>query len=277
MSYELKVKSYMKKVFLMMAVVAMALVSCGKENVNESDDISQQIIGKWMLSKMDGNAVPTNAKVVYTFESTTNGYISASRADYNADMTRWTDHAPSAITVDGKKISMKGDLNKTTSFEAEIEVKTINSSETETDSKYTVYHNGAPLYVSEGTAVWAKVTKDFGADILGVWEGHVTNNEGSEFDDGELHRWEYFADGTYIYYHLDADSNWVAQASELSEYFVDGTLLCTRWKNSGEGEVENREWWEIASITGGVMKWTALRQRDDGTTYTATFQMTKVQ
>lgn len=33
----------------------------------------------------------------------------------------------------------------------------------------------------------------------------------------------------------------------------------------------------IASISGGVMNWTALRKRTDGTTYTATFQMTKVQ
>ena len=37
-----------------------------------------------------------------------------------------------------------------------------------------------------------------------------------------------------------------------------------------------REWWEIESIKDGVMKGTALRMREDGTTYTATFQMTKV-
>ena len=34
-------------------------------------------------------------------------------------------------------------------------------------------------------------------------------------------------------------------------------------------------WWEIESIKDGVMKWTALRMREDGTTYTATFSMTK--
>ena len=42
------------------------------------------------------------------------------------------------------------------------------------------------------------------------------------------------------------------------------------------GESENREWWEII-IENGVMKWTALRKKDDGTTYTATFEMTKVE
>ena len=39
---------------------------------------------------------------------------------------------------------------------------------------------------------------------------------------------------------------------------------------------ELREWWEIESIKGDVMKWKALRMRDDGSTYTATFEMTKV-
>ena len=33
----------------------------------------------------------------------------------------------------------------------------------------------------------------------------------------------------------------------------------------------------IESIQDGVMKWKALRQREDGSTYTATFQMTKVE
>ena len=61
----------------------------------------------------------------------------------------------------------------------------------------------------------------------------------------------------------------------VMEYFVDGILLCTRWKQTANSK-ELREWWEIESINDGVMKWTALRMRDDGTTYTATFQMTKV-
>ena len=67
----------------------------------------------------------------------------------------------------------------------------------------------------------------------------------------------------------------MAHDDVLSEYFVDGILLCTRWKNTADSE-ELREWWEIESIEGGVMKWKALRQRENGSTYTATFQMTRV-
>ena len=68
----------------------------------------------------------------------------------------------------------------------------------------------------------------------------------------------------------------MSDVNSFSEYFVDGNLLCTRWMNNGEGQVENREWWEIASIKDGVMLWTALRAHDDGTTYVANFSMTKV-
>ncbi len=47
---------------------------------------------------------------------------------------------------------------------------------------------------------------------------------------------------------------WVNSNDVLAEYFVDGIRLCTRWKNTADSE----------------------ELRDDGTTYTATFEMTKV-
>ena len=121
---------------------------------------------------------------------------------------------------------------------------------------------------------YVRITADYKQAILGKWEGHVTSEQGSEFDDGEDHQWEYLADGTFRYYSQDGNGTWVTNPNQtLSQYFVDGTLLCTRWVIDG---TENREWWEIESIADGVMNWTALRQREDGTTYTATFQMTKV-
>ena len=68
--------------------------------------------------------------------------------------------------------------------------------------------------------------------------------------------------------------HWVPyKGNTLNEYFVDGVLLCTRWIDN---DVENREWWEIVSIKNDVMKWKGLRANEDGTTYTATFEMKKV-
>ena len=47
---------------------------------------------------------------------------------------------------------------------------------------------------------------------------------------------------------------------EFQDYFLDGTLLATRWKDVGDAEL--REWWEIVSISGDEMVWKALRQNE---------------
>lgn len=268
----------MKKLLLFLVLATAGFISCTeKEETEQSDNIAELIVGKWMTKEIDGNALATNEKFVYTFESATSGYISASLSDYTNSRPKWTNHSPSHVTVDGNKIILDGYLDKTTSFEAELEVKSISRTEMLTESKYTVYHNSDVVSVNSGTVLWTKVMSDYSYSIIGMWEGQATGDEGSEFDDGELHRWEYNSDNSYIYYSLDDESEWTATSNGMSLYFVDGTLLCTRWKNVGEEETEHREWWEIANIADGDMNWTALRRRDDGTTYTATFSMTKVQ
>ena len=142
--------------------------------------------------------------------------------------------------------------------------------------KVSILTNGDAFNYPEEDVILKRVTVDYKNDIIGTWEGRISSQEGSEFDDGELHRWEYKTDGTYIYYRQTEEGQWVNGVNAFAEYFVDGSLLCTRWRNNGEGQVENREWWEITSIKNGVMSWTALRNREDGSTYTAAFTMTRV-
>jgi hypothetical protein len=45
----------------------------------------------------------------------------------------------------------------------------------------------------------------------------------------------YLADGRNIAYNL-IDGQWVQEESEYDEYFVDGNLMCARWKLSGRDE-----------------------------------------
>ena len=51
-----------------------------------------------------------------------------------------------------------------------------------------------------GGEVWEneryeRIFNDYEQDIVGTWEGMVTSDE-DDHTDGELHRWEYKADGT---------------------------------------------------------------------------------
>jgi len=267
---------------LMQWVMAAALIcgasvfsSCSKDDnpVDPADKLSEKIIGKWISTEMDGRPLMTNSKAVFTFVSATKVYMSAS-INKNPGSEFWGDQLEGDVVIDGNKITITNKTGEQMTTAIEFIVTAINKYEFFAKRKMTVMVYDKVVFSLDDTVRYAKVNVDYSEAILGTWEGHVTNSEGSEYDDGETHRWEYKADGTYVYYEKDGD-DWVPyKGNTLNEYFVDGTLLCTRWIDNDE---EFREWWEIASIKNGVMKWKALRQKEDGTTYTATFEMEKVQ
>ncbi len=270
----------MKKVFSWAFAAALicglnVFTACNNEdNPAIPDNLAEKIIGKWMPADKDGQPMITNKKMVITFVSSTKAYMSASLSAHPEVGTFWGVHLEGDVVISGNKIivTAQADENKTVVHDFIITDITDKEFSAKHEVTYTI-DNKVVLSI-EDEVRYVKVNRDYSEAILGTWEGHVTNSEGSEYDDGETHRWEYKADGTYVYYEKDGD-DWVPyKGNTLNEYFVDGNLLCTRWIDN---DVENREWWEIASIKDGVMKWTALRSNEDGTTYTATFEMKKVE
>ena len=232
--------------------------------------LAENIIGKWMVDALNGQPCPTNLKAVITFLSATKAYGSLS--DFYSDS--WNSHASADVVIDGNNVTLTAFENEHTKHVTVVDIYSITDKDMRLKSDWKAYTDGE-MVINEvyDNERYIRINKDFENDIIGTWEGKVTSAE-DEHTDGELHRWEYKADGTYVYYNKVGDE-WVNNNDVLAEYFVDGILLCTRWKQTADSK-ELREWWEIESINDGVMKWTALRMRDDGTTYTATFQMTKV-
>ena len=232
--------------------------------------LAENIIGKWMVDALNGQPCPTNLKAVITFLSATKAYGSLS--DFYSDS--WNSHASADVVIDGNNVTLTAFENEHTKHVTVADIYSITDKDMMLKSDWKAYTDGE-MVINEvyDNERYIRINKDFENDIIGTWEGKVTSAE-DEHTDGELHRWEYKADGTYVYYNKVGDE-WVNNNDVLAEYFVDGILLCTRWKQTADSK-ELREWWEIESINDGVMKWTALRMRDDGTTYTATFQMTKV-
>ena len=232
--------------------------------------LAENIIGKWMVDALNGQPCPTNLKAVITFLSATKAYGSLS--DFYSDS--WNNHASADVVIDGNNVTLTAFENEHTKHVTVADIYSITDKDMMLKSDWKAYTDGE-MVINEvyDNERYIRINKDFENDIIGTWEGKVTSAE-DEHTDGELHRWEYKADGTYVYYNKVGDK-WVNNNDVLAEYFVDGILLCTRWKQTADSK-ELREWWEIESINDGVMKWTALRMRDDGTTYTATFQMTKV-
>lgn len=272
-------KTNMKKNFCwMMAAIlicgASVFTSCtdNDDNPTQPDlNVGEKIIGKWMVDELDGQKCPTNLKAVITFLSPTNAYGSLS--DFYSES--WNNQTSADVVINGNNVTLTASENEHTKHVTETVIYSITDKDMMLKSDWKVFVDGEQVinevYDKER---YVRITNDYEKDIIGTWEGKVTSTE-DEHTDGELHRWEYKADGTYVYYSKENDE-WKAGTDVLADYFVDGILLCTRWKKTADSE-ELREWWEIESIQNGVMKWIALRMREDGSTYIATFEMTKVQ
>ena len=273
----------MKKIFnwMLAAIItcgASVFTSCNTDAIDNPAQpnlhVSQQIEGRWITAEMDGLPVPTNQKVVINFLSPTEAYISASFNDHPEKADGWIDLIETNVEIKGNTITMTNAIDQSAKVTSVFEITSINDKEFTAIQTLTTIVNGVLVDAYQLPVRFAKVKVDYSADIIGMWEGMSTGAEGSEFDDGENHRWEYLLDGTFNYFHKN--DQWQISDDDFSDYFVAGNLLCTRWKNAGEGNEEHREWWEIESIEDGVMKWKALRQKEDGTTYTATFEMKKI-
>ena len=266
----------MKKILMVLAATlicgACLFTSCKKdeEETPANLNVAEKIIGKWIRSDVDGQPALTNEKMVITFVSTTKGYLSAALNFRPEAPTLWANQKEVAVAIDGNMVTVTNHQDEHTTAVEEYTVTAINDNEFTANHKVTMTVDGTVVMTDERTMRYTKVTADYSAAILGTWQGHCTS-AGSVFDDGQEHRWQYNADGNFVYYVKDGD-NWVPSANTLNQYFVDGNLLCTRWVDNGE---EHREWWEI-TIDGSQMHWTALREDENGQRFTATFEMSKV-
>ena len=243
-----------------------------KVDVPTQAEVEQFILGKWMISEIDGEDAVTNLKTVYDFESLTKVYMSASLNSQPEMQSFWKEKFELTAVIDDNHIALAGQKDDKTAVHDEFIVSYITADVMQCVLLHSEINEAGEMMTAPYMfCTFKKVEQDYSQAIIGLWEGHATSEEGT-YDDGEQHRWEYKADGTYMYYVKNGDE-WVPSANTLNEYFVAGNLLCSRWINE---DVEYREWWEVEIVENDVMKWKALRQREDGTTYTATFEMKKV-
>ena len=257
----------MKKMIWVLAATficgACVFTSCKKDKVNTDLNLEENIIGKWEIADKNGQPAPTDIKSVYTFVSTNRAYISQSFNAHPEAGTPWHYQVEAEVVISGNKVTVTNHSDEHTTAVEEFTITSIDDKEITANRKITVTVDGNVTRSSEDSFRLTKTTADYTAAILGLWEcQELTGIE--TYNDANA-RLEFLADGTYNYWRKNDAGQWEAVTNrEFQNYFVDGTLLATRWKNTGEDEL--REWWEIASIANGQMQWTALRQNADGTT-----------
>ena len=245
----------------------MVFTSCTNEDNPATPDlnVAEKIIGKWMPADIDGKPALTNVKNVTTFLSATKATVSTSRSEHTSEAVMWNAYREYAVEIDGGKVILTSMVNDLVKLVEEYDISYISSTEMRCDYKHTTFVNGNPVTVAVENGVrFVKTTADYTAEILGLWE--CTGLTGIETYNDANGRLEFFENGTYQYWRKNDAGEWEAVTTrEFQDYFVDGTLLATRWKNQGEDEL--REWWEIESLSGNEMVWTALRQKEDGSTF----------
>ena len=270
----------MKKAYLaiVMMMTGILFAGCDKGKEVEPDQgVAQKIIGKWIYAETDSKVLPTNEKIVYEFVSDTKAYASLSFTEKASEGTGtpWTVRQEVDVDIVGNDVTLIQNPEPGKTVVANLHVNAITGTTMIGKRNVTVRIDGGMVKSDECMLRYEKVDVDYSKAITGLWEGRMISDQ-SQFDDGQEHRWEFKEDGTFAFYLKNEKGIWEKKDDEFADYFVAGNLLCTRWKNVGENTVENREWWEISAMGQNDMVWTALREKADGSQYTAAFSMSKV-
>ena len=237
-------------------------------------NVAEEIIGKWIVADRDGQPLLTNEKVVLNFVSATKVTVSAS-VNNNPEMGElWVDKVDNDVDISGNKISVTGHPDAHTTVVEEYFVTDINTNEFMANFRATRTVDGTVVTSTEEAILhFVKVTEDYTEAVVGLWEITFTCDN-PDYESSEPYRELYRSDGTCSFYDL-IDGHWVEEETTYCEYFSDGPLFCFRWQKLGEeGRHEN---WEIVSCENGKMVSKAIHRRADGSTYTITAHLTKVE
>ena len=261
-----QVKKFMQWVLAAILICGVtAFTSCTNEDnpTDHAANLSEMIIGKWIVADINGQVAPTNEIWIISILSPTKALLSASLNERPEIGTFWLENEDVDISIIGNKMTLTMKPDEHTTLVEEYDITSINDIEMNANLKMTTSFDGKQSLGTSMPVRLTKVTADYSAAILGLWECQgITGGETNNDDNARL---EFLADGTYRFYRRSDAGVWSLVPRQRNEYFVDGNLLCTRWQ--AEGEQMSYEWWEIASAADGRMQWTALRQQPDGSTF----------
>jgi len=251
---------------VMLAATAGLMTSCTSNDDDPTPSglseavVKEKIVGKWKLSEVNNRDQVTNGRMILTYNENATLAVSISYFNKETNSYIWRNKQPGIYSIDGNVI--KNYLNQSGLYDATPHYIEAISDEAMTMSS-----------TSGGQTIYTRVAADYTSDIIGMWE--VTEMTGEETYNDDNARLAFLADGTYRYYRKDDTDDWqLVSTRDVEEYFVDGDWVATRWQETG-GEM-NYEWWDIDEIKDGQMKWSALREREDGTRFTTTFTWKKV-
>lgn len=248
----------------------MVLGSCGSDDEKPpvKTVMGNTILGTWKQEMVNGKACLTNLRSIKTFYSNGTEIVSNSKYSEGKGGWMWSCKDKYTYSLDGGYL-LENKPNTEVSFKTEI---------VDLGKNMIVYNktNNTPDFKGDRNSSGVLVRVDdnyFSQDIIGAWEG--IDMIGYETYGDANHVIHFHASGSYTYY-VNENGRWVPSSNVDNEYNVHGDWLATRWRPE-YGKDYNYEWWDIDYIKDGIMKWSALRENENGERYVATFTWRKLE
>ena len=272
----------MKKRFLIMIATLVAgltmLTSCSDNNDNPADDgLTEKIAGKWMLVESDGKPVETDGVSVYTFVKEGSG-LKGQFSLAMAGAQTWLFRQQVDVAAGTGSLTLTSHLYNGINASVLLTDISVSGSDLSFNAKTTISGDGwETATYGPSREHFTRVSADYSAeDVIGTWDGYYSCDD-PEYSKPDPHRAVFRADGTCNYYYADDGGDFKVDPTVYSKYFVDGPLLSLCWLDFGEGEREQYENWEILSVSKEKITARAFHKRTDGTIYTETYHLSKVE
>lgn len=252
--------------------------SCSDNNDNPAsgDGLAEKVIGKWKLADSDGQPVASDRGAVYTFTREGTG-LKALLSISMPESQTWLFSQQADVTVGTGSLTLTSRLDNGATAVVQMTDVSVSGSDLTFTATTTISADGKDTAAyGPRKEHFTSVSADYSAeDIIGTWEGYYSC-DAPEYNDPDPHRVVFRADGTCNYLYADDSGEFKVDATVYSKYFVDGSLLSLCWLDYGDGEREQYENWEILSLSKDKITARAFLKRTDGTVYTGTYHLSKM-
>ena len=243
-------KKFFYGVFAALVCGTVMFTSCKSDKDDKSDsdsNVAEKLVGKWVDRESNGVKLTTGDVTVTTFVmegSVLKAYTSISEKDYNL----WAYRQPTDVAIDGNNVTLTMKAGNITTVEKMSDI-TITGDDLRYTSLYTVMRDGKEVASFGPDQLYStKVHDDYAPIFIGRWEGTITTDEPGV--EPQPFCEEYLTNGTNVEYRR-VNGQWEPVKADYAEFFVDGNLLCTRWKYADGEEMRTNCIFE--SYVGGTM------------------------
>jgi len=230
------------------------------ENAALNIDLNKHLLGDWYIDAVEDEDIDTDSRHLFTYEADGTVYYTPSiKALKNLNI--WGHHFKGSYTINGNTVEQQVALaDKNILFTQQMNVKYVDDARLKSITNAETFVNGESRHVvKDENDTKLKELYKYDINIVGVWGARLLYGTDENYEKDKSYQLEFKADGTFKFYSQNEQEEWVEEERVLSEYFVEGNTVYTRWQKAGSDEVKYQSW-EYSSYYKYEMDWSASRK-----------------